>query len=399
MKLPLVCLSLFGLLLCNHAIIAQLSHPVTVTRITGEQVEFSIDRVVDGVVYGQGKEFDLADLVIIDAKRSLVRQKDPVQISLVTGGVCGVKDILFDGEQFQVDAVFNTWVMPPDSIRGILFNQEADRARYDRALENRSLEEDVLIARTKDGQGRVGGILEAISDAKVTMNYGGRSRSVSRERVVAVVTADLKPKLPEGAMGLVTLTNGSTLGGVVTELKGGLLSLGVPGNATIAIPFEQVASISLSSDRVTYLSDLEPLEAECIPMVTLPFTWQRDLSVRRQPLSIYSWEQGKTIGYGKGIGTHAASRLEFANPDGFNRFVATVGIAAETAGKGDCEVSVWGDGIQLWESQLSGRDEAKAIDLDISGIQKISLVVRNGRHLDLSDHVNWANARFLKIGN
>ncbi|MDG2013961.1 MAG: NPCBM/NEW2 domain-containing protein [Pirellulaceae bacterium] len=398
MKLLLVCLSLLSLLLCTHTITAQLSQPVTVTRITGEQVDISIDRVVDGVVYGEGKQFDLADLVIIDANRSLVPQKKPLQISLVTGGVCGVKDVLFDGEQFRVDVDFATWIIPPDAIRGILFDQAADQSRYARALENRSLEEDVLIARTKDGQGRVGGILEAISDAKVTMNYGSRSRSVSRDRVVAVVTADLKPQLPEGARGLVTLTNGSTISGVVTQWKGGLLSLGMPGNASIAIPFEQVASISLSSNRVSYLSDLEPLEAVCTPLATLPFTWQRDLSVRRLPLSIYSWEQGKAIGFGKGIGTHAASRLEFENPGGFNRFVATVGIAAETAGKGDCDVSVWGDGIQLWKSQLSGRDEAKEIDLDISGIQKISLVVRNGRHLDLSDHVNWANARFLNLG-
>ena len=42
-------------------------------------------------------------------------------------------------------------------------------------------------------------------------------------------------------------------------------------------------------------------------------------------------------------------------------------------------------------------DPPKPIDLDISGIDQVELVIEFGSDfLDLSDHLNWCDARFVK---
>jgi hypothetical protein len=38
------------------------------------------------------------------------------------------------------------------------------------------------------------------------------------------------------------------------------------------------------------------------------------------------------------------------------------------------------------------------VDLDISGLDRVTLVAGYGRQLDLGDHVDWAEARFVKTG-
>ena len=211
------------------------------------------------------------------------------------------------------------------------------------------------------------------------------------------MTADLTNNSIDDFEGSVRLINGSVLSGMIKSLDNGQLTLGLVGQEAIKIPVSQIASIALRSDRIAFLSDLEPVEVTCTPLVTLPFDWQRDSSVRGEPLQMYSKTESRNIQFDKGIGTHAASRLEFEKPLGFNRFASMVGIAAEMEGRGDCEVSVWGDGIELWNGVISGREDPLLVDVDIAEMKRVALVVRNGLHFDLADHVNWGDARFLKI--
>ena len=90
------------------------------------------------------------------------------------------------------------------------------------------------------------------------------------------------------------------------------------------------------------------------------------------------------------------SRMVFGVPEGFDRFQATVGIDVETQGRGDCVVVVSADGIQLWQERIRGTDQPRKIDVDISNSTEFTLTVQTGEQYDLSDHVDWCNARFLK---
>jgi len=90
------------------------------------------------------------------------------------------------------------------------------------------------------------------------------------------------------------------------------------------------------------------------------------------------------------------SQLSFSNSNEFDRFKSFVGIDAETQGRGDCQMVVRGDGIELWSKRIKAAEEPQQVDVDISGIKEISLIVYPGEDFDLGDHADWGEARFLK---
>ena len=158
----------------------------------------------------------------------------------------------------------------------------------------------------------------------------------------------------------------------------------------------KIANVSIKSDRLQFLSDLDPVDVQQKSEFTVMRPWQRDLSIEKNPLSIRFGESEKIAEFSRGLGTQAFTQLVFENTGKFDRFNAVVGIDAETEGRGDCQMVVRGDGIELWSNRVRGSGNPQEIEVDISGMQRIALVVYPGADFDLADHANWCNARFVK---
>ena len=55
------------------------------------------------------------------------------------------------------------------------------------------------------------------------------------------------------------------------------------------------------------------------------------------------------------------------------------------------------DGAEVFASPVAGTDAPRTLDVDISGKDEIVLSIEFGDDfLDLSDHLNWCDARFVK---
>ena len=98
-----------------------------------------------------------------------------------------------------------------------------------------------------------------------------------------------------------------------------------------------------------------------------------NMSIDGNPMKISGEE------FDRGVGTHAISKF-MLNMDrkGVN-FKAYVGIDDETEhAAATVEFYVLGDKKILWESgKMTTKDSAKLVNVDISGIQKIALLVNN----------------------
>ena len=144
---------------------------------------------------------------------------------------------------------------------------------------------------------------------------------------------------------------------------------------------------------MVYLSDLTPSSQEQQTRFAAARLWRNDKSLLGNPLRLKYKSTGKVLTFEKGLGTRSYTQLVYDN-DRFDQFRAIVGIDLETAGRGDCEMVVEGDGIQLWSKRVRAEDDPESIVVDIDGISKVSLIVREGEYFDLADHANWADARF-----
>ncbi|MBI4535556.1 MAG: NPCBM/NEW2 domain-containing protein [Ignavibacteriae bacterium] len=130
------------------------------------------------------------------------------------------------------------------------------------------------------------------------------------------------------------------------------------------------------------LSDLEAVRS------TIGWgTIEMNKSVTGKPLTI----GGKV--FQKGIGTHAASVVEYNLRGLFETLAAQVGIDdGNGSEKGSVEFIVLADGKELWRSGLMKKEDgAKPLSVSIAGVRKLLLRVTDGGDGIDYDHADWAD--------
>ncbi len=114
---------------------------------------------------------------------------------------------------------------------------------------------------------------------------------------------------------------------------------------------------------------------------------------------------GKTLSiagrhFTRGLGTHAISRLAIDLGRGADRFTAFVGVddgATDTSAS--IVFKVIGDGRTLWRSGVMRLGQpARAVDVDLKGIESLLLVVGDAGDGINCDHADWADAKFSVTG-
>ena len=110
---------------------------------------------------------------------------------------------------------------------------------------------------------------------------------------------------------------------------------------------------------------------------------QVDTAIDGIPLSVGG------IPYKKGVGTHAPSVWSTALYGKAARFHALAGVQDNNSG-GSVEFIVLGDGKVLFRSGIMrNHDKPKEINVDLTGVQKLTLQVTDGGDGNNSDHADW----------
>jgi len=154
-----------------------------------------------------------------------------------------------------------------------------------------------------------------------------------------------------------------------------------------------VATVSVGAGAIAR-GDVTPLGE--LDVTKMSSGWGRPLvnqSVTGKSLSI----AGRT--FAQGVGTHADSML-YVDLDGkAQRFRASVGVDDATNGRWTLVFRIYGDGRSLYNSGImKGGQEAKAVDIPLTGIRQLLLLVGSaGDGVDF-DHANWAQAQFVFDG-
>jgi alpha-galactosidase len=123
-------------------------------------------------------------------------------------------------------------------------------------------------------------------------------------------------------------------------------------------------------------------------------TAQKDKAVQSKPLKI----GGRT--FEKGVGTHAPSIMYVDLKGSCRSFIAYVGVDDEVEGKiGSVRFRIYGDGRLLFNSGvLKAGQQAKKVDVDLTGCKTLTLSVDPGDDNMNSDHADWAEAAFVVVG-
>ncbi len=183
------------------------------------------------------------------------------------------------------------------------------------------------------------------------------------------------------------------------SLEGNMLAVTTGSGISQQLELNQIKSGIFHPEKIQYLSDLKPEQVTVTPLIELPkqsATIQRYFAPRidRGRDDELMKLDGKN--YTKGISLISRSEMTFKIPTKFRRFQAIVGIDDSVGDEGHVVFKVMGDGKELFNQPISGKEKAVPLDIDISNVRKLTILVDYGDDLDVGDYLDICDARIVK---
>ncbi len=258
---------------------------------------------------------------------------------------------------------------------------------------------DLIVVRKDEVVDYHRGVLRDVTESTVQFEIDGDILPVKRSKVLGLVYFQSAGRsLPE-VICRVNDRDGSSWAVRAIHLAKGQLEWTTPLGLTRTCPLSEILRIDFSQGKIIYLSELEPelrqwtpyFGANKVPSVLSQFFAPKtDRGLYSGPMEL----DGKT--YTKGLALHSRTELVYRLPDKFRRLRATVGIDDRVRPRGHARLVISGDGRVLFETTLTGTEPPKPLDLDLTGVRRISILVDYGDELDVSDHVDLCDVRVLK---
>src|SRR5437667_297070 len=191
----------------------------------------------------------------------------------------------------------------------------------------------------------------------------------------------------------VTLHPSASLAAATTYLatvKGGASGVKDAAGNALALDKTWTFTTAAAADTTSYLSDLAWTQvANGWGPVEKDRSNGENLAGDGAPLTLNG------VTYAKGLGTHAASEVDYAMAGACSLFTASVGVDDEISSvEASLVFQVWGDTTKLYDSGTMGAATAtKALSVDVAGRTTLRLVVTDGGDGNFYDHGDWANAQ------
>jgi len=179
------------------------------------------------------------------------------------------------------------------------------------------------------------------------------------------------------------------------DLEANRLRIASVGGARLELPLALIVRLDYSLGKLTYLSDLEPAKVLESSNVDRIEHYRRDKNLDDRPLSLIvgMGPRPQTHNYAKGLAMHATTELVYDIGGQYKQLKGLVGVDPTVGGASRVKVQVEGDGRELFQTEVERGQAARPVDCDVTNVHRLRILVEPAALLDLSNHVNFAEAR------
>lgn len=259
---------------------------------------------------------------------------------------------------------------------------------------------DVLVVRKKDALDFLEGVLHGVTAEHVEFEVDGETIPVKWSKVFGFIYQPRARDIP-AANCRIFASGGAEFAARELQLAGDALQVVLTTGDAVSIPLERIERVDFSHGKVLYLSDLEwdakQSERQSFFGATTPIDAPHDLFTPQHDRALDGGElllAGRS--HARGVALHSRTRLVYRLPDGYQRFTALAGIDDRMDRRGDVIVAIEGDGRRLLQFEARGGQPPTPIDLDITGVQRLAIVVDFGANQDVADHLNLCEAKLIR---
>lgn len=322
----------------------------------------------------------------------------PFTVWLTNGSRFSTHKLKLAEETYHLDnPVLGALEVPIDLVWAVRLGQPDPNSRFAHAVRTMDdLTEDIIYVTgtgTTEMQ-EVNGLIEDLDQDGLTFDQAGELKVLPADQVHGVLLASpwFEPESSNWVICRLTLSDGSLISGHVKQMEDSRIHVDLGQGVAIELAWSEVRRLTIESDLLHYLSDLQPAESSTEAIYAYPRTWKRDLNVRGQALRL-----GQDR-FEKGLGVASGTMITFANDGDYTLFTATIGLDAQSGRRGDCEFVIRAGKVEVFRRRFGTGDAPEFIKLDVGDHRKITLAVEPGiLGLDLNDDANWGEACFLEL--
>jgi hypothetical protein len=369
--------------------------------ISGSLVELNSDRL--SLETGDGNiSFPTEKILELSPKPkpAVSAQSASVWIELVDGSTIAAKQYTVEGAKSQItlldDEVLET---PVQSIRNVRLQPESEEVakQWSRILADK-VEGDTLVVRKGENLDYHQGVLRNISPDVVQFQLDAEDLPVKRAKIYGFIYRhSAGGALPSPICHLIdTFGSSWQVSKISLEDK---LHWTTPLGLTLSRRTEDVAHIDFSQGKIIYLSDLKPESIVWTPFFSLAknllsleqfYAPRQDRNFESSPLQL------DRVEYNKGLAIHSRTELIYRLPASFSHLKAIAGIDDSVRPHGNVRLVIRGDNNVLFDTPIAGTDDPNPIDLDITGIRRLSILVDFGDQAGYGDNLDLCNLRITK---
>lgn len=254
---------------------------------------------------------------------------------------------------------------------------------------SRQFKSDTLIVRKGEVLDFLSGVIGDVDEQTVKFLLDGEELSLPRKKVFGLIFIRRGQPKSKSKCGILLSGNG-LLHARSVELAENMFSARLSTGGEIKIPIESVQALDFSQGKVVYLSAMEQQDVKYVPYFDITWKYRRDSNLDGGPLRL-----GGKI-YSRGLAIHSRTTLRYRLRGNYRRFQAVMGIDQSLNGSGHVHVIIHADDKLLLETDVSGGDDPRVLDLNVTDARDLRILVDFGEDLDISDHLDLADARVIK---
>jgi hypothetical protein len=378
--------------------------------IAGELVSLA-DEGLELVAADGPRQLPLAELLSLAPTKSpdAVDARPGVWVKLVDGSLllcadCRVQRGVAQLTLLDAGAGAGEVKIGTKSIAWLRFKHQSDKlAQQWEEILAAPADGDLVVVRKDAALDFLEGEAGELDGESVQFKIDGETVPVKRTRLEGLVYFHAREaELPEPACRLTDAAGGHY---VVRRLAWtpGQLELTTTAGARLSVLWQQVVALDFSLGKLVYLTDLEPerievsrLEsspqqsADTLKLLEAALAPRKDRAFGGGPLML----AGQS--YQRGLALRSRTRLVFRLPGKFNRLRAVAGIDDADQEHGQVRLSIAGDGRVLFDAPIAGGQPPQELDLDLSGVKRLTILVDYGEQGDVGDFLDLCDARILK---
>ncbi len=319
--------------------------------------------------------------------------RDAIAVSLSDGSILAAKTYSVSNGTANIETVGGAEVsLRVSGIQDVRFGQSSPAAAKQwKEIQERDLASDLLILQKDNSLDFIEGVVGDVTEKTVEFTLGDESIKARRSKVYGLMLFQQRVgrNLPDCKCSI-TEQDGTRWQAAKVRLTDEGLEIQTVGDLTTVRPLDRLAGLDFSLGKIAYLTDLEPLSTKLTPFFDIVAQPRTNTNLEGGPLKIGS----RT--FSNGLALHSRTELTYGLRGQYRRFVAIAGIDEVVGDLGHAELIISGDNRRLFSRELTGSDDPLPIELNVTGVQRLQILVDFGKDIDTADHVDLCEARVLK---